>query len=648
MNENEFELAARAYLEDGPTRMSDYAVSSTLEEIHATRQRRAVRRAWWSDRMTSYAKLTAAAAAVLVVAVVGYAVPGGPGPTKPTPTAPPFGPAGNGIIAFEQLGDILVADRPGGDTRPLVAGPEFDSEPVFSPDGTRLAFGRATDAESVLMVADADGTNVVQVTTGERFLYWSFAPDGRSVVGITWIDGDPRIIVRPIDPAAPPTVLDIDLRLGGQELYELGGPRFRPTNAQEILIKAQPDPDGPPGIYVYDLATGDIRKIVEPAGCSNDTKWAPGCYVHDVAWSPTGESITYNLGSVPRIVAADGSGDRASDDLRDWISPSSNDGTRFVVDLDIFPVGELDTHPGDDSYLREAVVRIDGIGEPVELACGLGMQVECASSWIWSPDDSMLIGTVPHQGSSTYLQADPATGQVTELDWAGDGTPTWQRVALAALSSPGDGSLPVGPYVVGGRLHGEDRVTVTVPAAGWFAPDKGWFQPDKGSVTKDLGGDDVTVAIVPGDYYTMPPNICNWQGDDADPAGEKYWPSTADELVAYLTEQTYDTPDGSAPRDLSAPEDITVGGSHGQRISYTYPDSDASACDEQRFCILQDRDGWGCLLSHQGPGSLDTLWVVDPPENRNYLLVVAASGSPSPALRDEVDTLVNSMTFYNE
>ena len=40
MNDNEFDLAARAWLDDGPTRMSDRAVPSALEEIHTTRQRR--------------------------------------------------------------------------------------------------------------------------------------------------------------------------------------------------------------------------------------------------------------------------------------------------------------------------------------------------------------------------------------------------------------------------------------------------------------------------------------------------------------------------------------------------------------------------------------------------------------------------------
>ena len=85
-------------------------------------------------------------------------------PTSASPTAPPFGVAGNGILALAKDGDIVVADRPGGDLRPLVVGPENDASPQFSPDGTRLAFRRYTELESFLMIADADGTNVVQIS----------------------------------------------------------------------------------------------------------------------------------------------------------------------------------------------------------------------------------------------------------------------------------------------------------------------------------------------------------------------------------------------------------------------------------------------------------------------------------------------------
>lgn len=67
MNDNEFDLTARAWLEDGPTRMSDLAVLSALEKVHTTRQRRGLWRVWTTPRVSSFAR--AAIAAVLVIAV---------------------------------------------------------------------------------------------------------------------------------------------------------------------------------------------------------------------------------------------------------------------------------------------------------------------------------------------------------------------------------------------------------------------------------------------------------------------------------------------------------------------------------------------------------------------------------------------------
>ena len=52
-----------------------------LDEVDTTPQRRSWWPAWRTDRMTTYAKLIAAAAAVLAVAIVGYQfLPGGSGP----------------------------------------------------------------------------------------------------------------------------------------------------------------------------------------------------------------------------------------------------------------------------------------------------------------------------------------------------------------------------------------------------------------------------------------------------------------------------------------------------------------------------------------------------------------------------------------
>lgn len=358
---------------------------------------------------------TAAIAMVVVGAVLMRPAPsdtgiGGPG------AAPPIGPAGNGVIALVKDGDIVVADRPGGDTRPLVAGPENDTEPMFSPDGTKLVFRRGVCCAdpSILMVADADGSDIVQLTqVPSTSSTWSFAPDGRSIVFVTVLDGEKRVVVRPLDPAAAPTVLDIRMPSGWMNIVD---PSFRPSNPQEVLVVAQLTPHGPRGLYVYDLATNGIRTIVEetdgqPVGLSY------------VAWSPTGDAITYARGDGMRVVAADGSGDRALEGAAGTLhahprSPWSNDGTRRVV--------TRDTGVGSEQHI---VVSTEDDGEPIALACGPTSDIECPDSWDWSPDDSMLIGPTYRDTGGPLSLADPVTGQVTDLGWNGFEAPSWQRVA---------------------------------------------------------------------------------------------------------------------------------------------------------------------------------------------------------------------------
>ena len=364
-------------------------------------------------RLIGALALIGALIAVAMVAQVGSR------PTQSTLRAPAFGPAGTGLIALAKDGDILVADRPGGDFRPLVVGPENDGSPFFSPDGTKLAFSRSIDArpgECGLMLADADGTNVVQLTRrpDDCGYWWSFAPDGRTFLTVDTIDGVRRVVVHPVDPEAGPVVLDIPLPRG----EGAPPPRFRPGDPGEILVVAPLAPEGPRGIYVVDVATSGIRTRVGPAD--------PG-YVDDVEWSPTGDRISYDLmdgtSHLAHIVAADGSGDRILVDApgtstAERVSPWSNDGTRMVLSR------------GRGGEEGEFVVNTSGEGKPVELACGPGRAISCSPGWIWSPDDSMLIGTTSDL-TTNYQLADPDTGRVTDLDWYGFdfGYPAWQRVA---------------------------------------------------------------------------------------------------------------------------------------------------------------------------------------------------------------------------
>ena len=74
MTDNEFDRAARAWLDDGPDQISDRAVRSALDQIHVTRQRRA----WWPARrfssMGNPLRLVAGLAAVVLASVIGLSL----------------------------------------------------------------------------------------------------------------------------------------------------------------------------------------------------------------------------------------------------------------------------------------------------------------------------------------------------------------------------------------------------------------------------------------------------------------------------------------------------------------------------------------------------------------------------------------------
>ena len=124
---------------------------------------------------------------LLAVAAVAYV-----GARRDPSPAPPFGLAAerrhrNGTRRRHR-------DRRSARWRPPSAGGRSrgSGRPMFSPDGTRLAFVRRTGLSMVLMVANADGTNVVQLTPETlEASGWSFAPDGRSLLGVALIDGEP-------------------------------------------------------------------------------------------------------------------------------------------------------------------------------------------------------------------------------------------------------------------------------------------------------------------------------------------------------------------------------------------------------------------------------------------------------------------------
>jgi Tol biopolymer transport system component len=185
-------------------------------------------------------------------------------------------PGTNGKIAFVDGGDIWVMNPDGTAKTQLTSAPESDSEPDWSPDGTRIAFDRCDpvgpcrspgSAHSVY-VMDADGSNQHLVVAGTTH-FWgtgpSWSPDGTRIAYVS--GAAPRIWTVNADGSNP-----ADLPISGSVLDEESIPLWSPDGL-EIAFTACIDCEA----LLYGIAVvpagGGAWRAVGPFGIGLD--WSP-------------------------------------------------------------------------------------------------------------------------------------------------------------------------------------------------------------------------------------------------------------------------------------------------------------------------------------------------------------------------------------
>ena len=154
----------------------------------------------------------------------------------------------------------------------------FDLRPLWSPDGTRIAFSRLTDKGYNIFVMDADGRNVRALTdTTENTLAAGWTPDSQKVIGVTIQGGgDP---VQLFDVANGTRLTLSFIRQSGEVDVSIS------PDGEWVAFTDKVPGRMAPGIFVSRLDGSDRRLLVQL-----DT-WTVG----RPRWSPDGNWLAFTL-----------------------------------------------------------------------------------------------------------------------------------------------------------------------------------------------------------------------------------------------------------------------------------------------------------------------------------------------------------------
>ena len=331
----------------------------------------------------------------------------------------PFGPARNGAIVYAVDGDLFIADHAHGAPRVLVAGPETDSNPVFSDLGDQIAFGRHAMDETRIMAIRPDGSAIKELATGlpgtVTELRWS--PDGSALLALVdegigevrtgklyLIDGDGSGFRR------------LDQGSG----YDFGGAAWRP-NGRHIATWgeaiAAPNEDGPPSLYIVDADGTNARRAAADVDFPFGIEWSPdGTHLAFASSDGLDGPFRINIADIDESGALTALHTLRLDPLSHEVTPKWSPDGRQVAFL-----------TEKDARSHIGIVESDGTGFQI---VGPELSDPEFTAPTWSPDGRSLVvnedGRPPRTASEQAWLIDPTTGAMTEVGMPVD---SWQRLA---------------------------------------------------------------------------------------------------------------------------------------------------------------------------------------------------------------------------
>ena len=415
-----------AWLDEGPTDIPTHVLDAALEEARSMPQLRdwlgPLRRWIPMDATLSTQTRTGrspigvlALIALLIVALAAAALIVGGRHRLP----PPSGLARNGLIAFDAEGDLFVAQADGSGRRALESGPAVDTSPIWSPDGTRIAFWSQPEEAALrdLVVIDADGSGrrVIASATGlgdslGAVATVAWAPDSAQ---LAFSDVDKRLHVARADGSS-------DRTIGGDQLLR-DEPAWSPDG--RLIAFRGTARDGSDGLYVITPDGSTERRLSTSAGS--------GFAFAGSQWSPDATRLAYYDGvdGAHDVAVVDVTRDRetilSSSPLDEYWPTWSADGAWVLYQRNEASL----SGPGN----VEIRVNSDGTGETVVASAfaQLNGQALGGSPMYVSPDGALAFGYGGDgdQGKIVVLRTD-GTGSPMLIDAPGNlGNGSWQRLA---------------------------------------------------------------------------------------------------------------------------------------------------------------------------------------------------------------------------
>jgi hypothetical protein len=249
--------------------------------------------------------------------------------------------------------EIYVMDADGSDQRRLTSSPGEDIDPVWSPDGRRVAFASARQQPPStpddpyrwdIWVIDADGSNPRRVTFDGHASEPAWSPDGQSIAYVSQREDGSDIFVTGVDAFEPRNVSNT--RSASER-----NPAWSPDGQSIVFVGSAYDAVTDvytTGVYVMGNDGSDVRPVSENAGES---------YLYP-DWSPDGSQIAFNMQvkgtyTIGLFVCdRDGSNMQPFPVFDGYVPSWSSDGTQITFMLWVLGVADIFVANADGSNLR--------------------------------------------------------------------------------------------------------------------------------------------------------------------------------------------------------------------------------------------------------------------------------------------------------